>query len=127
MSLKACAADKCNNRFEPYSIDQIYCSPRCRTRMGVRAFRNRLKHGGDDDGGGGRQRRLFPKPALLKAKPPKAAPVAEPTLFETDLLAQAWQGRRVRAKRVPRPIIPGIMSTRRKPSARVQPGAKHAA
>lgn len=73
MSLKTCAADKCSERFEPYCIEQIYCSDRCRTRMGVRAHRDRLKHGGGDDGGGGRQRRLFPKQSVSakRVKPPR--------------------------------------------------------
>lgn len=54
--------------------------------MRVRRLRERKRYGGGDDGGGGgRQRRLFPKPAL--AKPPKPVPVAEPTLFGSDLLA----------------------------------------
>jgi hypothetical protein len=88
MSLRTCAANDCKTRFEPYSIDQVYCSSRCRIRMGVRAHRNRLKCGGGDDGGpGGRQRALFPKPALVKSKPPKPTPVPQPVLFETDLLA----------------------------------------
>jgi hypothetical protein len=87
MSLRTCAADKCRDpetgkpvRFEPYNIDQIYCSDRCRTRMGVRAHRNRLKHGGGDDGGGGgRQRRLFPKQPVsakrVKQPRPETAPL----------------------------------------------------
>jgi hypothetical protein len=85
MKSRTCAAAKCAKRFEPYCIDQIYCSDRCRTRMNVRALRDRRKHGGDPDGGG-RQRRLFPK--LLKTKPPQSAPrVPEPTLFETEMRA----------------------------------------
>jgi hypothetical protein len=80
MSLKTCAADKCSERFEPYSIEQIYCSTRCRVRMGARARRARLKHGGGDDGGGGgRQRRLFPKQPVsakrVKQPRPETAPL----------------------------------------------------
>jgi CGNR zinc finger len=86
MSTRTCAADDCKMRFEPYSIDQLYCSPQCGNRMRVRRCRSKKRYGGDD-GGGGRQRRLFPKPALVKGKPPKHTPVATPNLFETDLLA----------------------------------------
>jgi CGNR zinc finger len=88
MSLKTCAANKCTERFEPFSIEQIYCSHRCAVRMAVRAHRARKRFGGGDpDGGGRRQRTLFPKPALVKSKPPKPTPVPQPVLFETDLLA----------------------------------------
>jgi hypothetical protein len=52
----------------------------------VRRFRARKRYGGDD-GGGGKQRALFAKSVLAKAKPPKPAPVIEPNLFESDLLA----------------------------------------
>jgi hypothetical protein len=85
MSTRTCAADGCTTRFEPYSIDQVYCSHRCGTRMRVRLHRQR-KCGGGDGGGGKRQRSLFPKP-LPKSKPPKPVPVAEPTLFGLDLIA----------------------------------------
>lgn len=87
MKQLTCAADGCQTRFEPYSIDQVYCSPKCAVRMRVRRYRERKRCGGGDDGGGGKQRRLFPRPMLAKAKPPKPAPVAEPTLFEADLQA----------------------------------------
>jgi hypothetical protein len=91
MSLRTCAADNCKKRFEPYSIDQVYCSHRCGTRMRVRMFRHRNRYGGDDDGGGGRQRRLFPKPLLAKAKPPLSERrPKQDALFpanQTDLLA----------------------------------------
>jgi hypothetical protein len=41
--------------------------------MRVRRLRERKRYGGGDDGGGGgRQRRLFPKPMLAKAKPPRS-------------------------------------------------------
>lgn len=126
-----CAADGCQTRFEPYSIEQVYCSPRCRIRMNVRALRNRRKYGGGDDGGGGKQRRLFPKPMLAKGKPPRPTPVVEPTLFEGDLLATIGGSVEYReGEDCPRPIrnIPGIMLTRRKPSRGVlEAGEPHAA
>jgi hypothetical protein len=92
MSLKTCAADKCRDpetgkpvRFQPYCIDQIYCSDRCRIRMGVRAHRNRLKHGGDDGGPGGggkrRQMTLFAKPESVSAKRVKRAQPETAPLF----------------------------------------------
>lgn len=84
----------------------------------MRRYRAR-KRGGGDDGGGGRQRRLFPRPMLAKAKPPKAAPVVEPTLFEADLLATLGGAVEYRAgEDSPRPIstIRSITLTRRKPS-----------
>jgi hypothetical protein len=76
----------CQTKFEPVVEWQVCDTRKCTNVLNVRRFRARKRCGGDD-GGGGRQRRLFPKPLLTKAKPPKAAPVAEPTLFETELHA----------------------------------------
>lgn len=126
-----CAADDCQTPFDPYSIDQVYCSPQCAVRMRVRRYRERKRCGGGDDGGGKRQRMLFPK-TLPKAKPPKTAPVAEPTLFGADMLASIADSVTYReGEDSPRPIsnISGILLTRRKPSASEPslPGAKHAA
>jgi hypothetical protein len=74
MSLRTCAADGCKTRFKPYSIDQVYCSHRCGTRMRVRRKRDRDRCGGGDDGGGGkRQMALFSKPSVSakRMKPPR--------------------------------------------------------
>jgi hypothetical protein len=76
----------CQAKFDPIVEWQVCDTRKCTNVLGVRRFRARKRSGGGDDGGG-RQRRLFAKPVLVKAKPPKSAPVAEPTLFETDLLA----------------------------------------
>ena len=78
MNHRVCAADDCKTRFEPYSIDQIYCSTRCRVRVNVRALRDRRKHGGGDDGGGGRQRRLFPKQPVSAKRVKEARPETAP-------------------------------------------------
>jgi hypothetical protein len=77
----------CETKFDPTVDWQVCDTPRCTAVLKMRRYRQRKRCGGGDDGGGGKQRRLFPKPLLTKAKPPKAAPVAEPTLFEADLLA----------------------------------------
>jgi hypothetical protein len=54
--------------------------------MRVRRLRERKRYGGGDDGGGGgRQRRLFPKPILAKAKPPRTERRAkQPELFPVE-------------------------------------------
>ena len=78
----------CHVKFEPVVEWQVCDTPRCTAVQKMRRYRARKRCGGGDDGGGGRQRRLFPKPSLVKAKPPKTAPVPEPTLFgESDLQA----------------------------------------
>lgn len=106
----------CNAKFEPVVEWQVCDTPRCTAVQKMRRFRARKRHGGDD-GGGGRQRRLFPKPIL--AKPPKAAPVAEPTLFETEVQATFAGAVEYALDGASRPIRTGIMSTRRKPVAAV--------
>lgn len=67
MSFRPCAAVKCTNRFEPYLVDQLYCSPRCSARMRMRAKRERDRVGSGPDGGGGKRRSqltLFAKESI---------------------------------------------------------------
>jgi hypothetical protein len=129
MKQLACAADDCLARFDPYSIDQIYCSPQCAVRMRVRRCRARKRAGGGDDGGGGRQRRLFPKPVL--AKPPKRVP--EPVLFPDDaggILLATFGGAVEYGQDSVCPIRDHTgysVKRTRKPSASVPTGAKDAA
>ncbi len=103
----------CHTKFAPVVEWQVCDTYNCSVALRMRRYRAR-KRGGGDDGGGGRQRRLFPKPLL--AKPPKAAPVAEPTLFETDVQATLAGAVEHMQDGSLRPIRTGIMSTRRKPS-----------
>jgi hypothetical protein len=78
----------CREKFDPIVDWQVCCTPDHAVVLRMRRYRARRRAGGGDDGGGGtRQRRLFPKPLLVKTKPPRPAQVHEPTLFETDLLA----------------------------------------
>jgi hypothetical protein len=89
MRLLTCAADDCTETFEfdPVNPLKKFHSVQCQTRTRLRRWRKSKRCGGGDGGGGGKQRRLFARPVLAKAKPPKHAPVAEPTLFETELHA----------------------------------------
>lgn len=88
MSLLTCAAAGCTETFQfnPINPCKKFCSLQCGIRTRVARKRKRDKLGGGGDGGGGKQRRLFSRPMLAESKPPKPAPVAEPTLFENDLL-----------------------------------------
>lgn len=121
----------CQTKFDPVVEWQVCDTPRCTAVLKMRRYRARKKFGGDDGGGGGRQRRLFPKPMLVK--PAKLVPVPQPALFETDLLATIGGSVEYKGgEDSPRPIrnIPGILLTsgRRKPSASVPfSGEKHAA
>jgi hypothetical protein len=103
MKILTCAAANCTGTFpfNPVNPGKKFHTPQCaaRTRMALKRARDRQK-GGGDDGGGNRQRKLFPRPLLAKAKPPKAAPVPAPTLFGRDLYPKkiAWrESRQVRA------------------------------
>jgi hypothetical protein len=103
----------CRVKFEPTVIWQICDTPKCATVLRVRRFRARKRFGGDDGGGGGggRQRRLFPKPVLVK--PAKPVPMPEPTLFEIETELHATYGGAVEVGRdgSERPIrnVTGIM------------------
>src|ERR1700691_4158346 len=100
-----CAAEGCTNpvEYDPLNPLKKFCSRQCGTRTRVRLLRERRRRaGGGPNGGGGRkQRRLFPRPLLTK--PPKSVPVAEPTLFETDLLATLGGAVEYRGEDYPRP------------------------
>lgn len=112
----------CEAKFEPLVEWQVCCTPEHGVVLRMRRYRERKRCGGGDDGGGGRQRRLFPKPLLTKGKPPRPVPVAEPTLFETDLLASF--GGAVEYGR------DGFASDKNRYSVKSEPlfsGAKHAA
>jgi hypothetical protein len=87
MSTRTCAAANCIATFEldPLNPVKKFCSPQCATRTRVARKRARDRaNGGGDNGGGGKQRRLLPRPLLVKAKPPKSAPAPEPSLFGQD-------------------------------------------
>jgi hypothetical protein len=68
-----CAADDCNNPFDPVLPEQIYCSRRCSTRMRVRRLRARRKNN-PGPGGGGKRRQL----ALFSSQSVSAKRVKQP-------------------------------------------------
>jgi hypothetical protein len=85
MRLLTCAAKGCTETFEfdPVNPLKKFHSLQCGIRTRVARKRKRDKLGGGDDGGG-RQRRLLPKPLMVKAKPVRRVEAPQPTLFERE-------------------------------------------
>ena len=52
METRTCAADNCDNPFEPKIREQIYCSNACASRVRMRRLRDRRRKGGGSGGGG---------------------------------------------------------------------------
>jgi hypothetical protein len=53
METRICAADDCENTFEPKIPEQKFCSHRCNTRIRVRRLRERRRHKNLPGPGGG--------------------------------------------------------------------------
>jgi hypothetical protein len=87
LNTRICAADDCNDPFDPVLPEQMYCTERCAARIRMRRYRARHKIKPNGGGPGGRrQSRLFPKSAMHRAGKP-AKSVAKPKqdgLFPDD-------------------------------------------
>ncbi len=93
-----CAADDCNNPFDPVLPEQIYCSRRCSTRMRVRRLRARRKNG-PGGGGGGKRRQL----ALFAKQPVSAKRVKQPRPETAPLFTMLANGKHEKHVPVPAP------------------------
>ena len=74
MELLTCAADDCNESFEPEFPGHIYHDRTCAARMRQRRRRAKLKPRPNGGPGGNRQPRLFSRSELHRRKPAKSAP-----------------------------------------------------
>jgi hypothetical protein len=87
-SPRICAADDCNEPFDPVLPEQLYHSERCAARMRQRRRRAKLKPNPRGGGpGGDRQPRLFSRSELHRRKPAKSALKPKPKqdgLFPED-------------------------------------------